>query len=165
MGEKIRNQHLYNVRAGLTMLQIRLKFGAAGAVGSDGYGNTLQCNDVVRTSGDEKWSDKHQWVKGLVWDGEWSETAPVTLDGTGKYTLRFDDTYFGLTSFKWGIEDGSNTKKNNVVLVSFTASDTSGNSGRSSAVIQFCSTAGAAVAPDSGSSVWLEFGVKTSEQG
>lgn len=171
MYNHIRQQHLYSVRPGLTTVQVRLKFGASGAVGSDGYGNTLTCDDVVRVSGEEKHASKHNWVKGLVGDGEWASapdleatTAPVTKTATGTYTLRFDDTYLGLSGFKWSVEDGSNTKKNNVILVSFTAADTN-NAGRSSAIIRFVSTAGAAADPDNGSNVWLEFALRTSEQG
>lgn len=170
--QKLRTQHIYSVRPGLTYIQVRLGFGASGAIGSDGYGNTLAADDVVRVSGEEKWSDKHNWVKGLVQDAEWSSkpdfqttTAPVTKTATGSYTLRFDDEYLGLSSFKWGIEDSSNTNKLNVILVSFTATDTSGNSGRSSAKIKFVNASDAAADPDNGSYVWLEFGVKTSENG
>jgi hypothetical protein len=171
MYNHIRQQHLYSVRPGLTTVQVRLKFGASGAVGSDGYGNTLTCDDVVRVSGEEKHATKHNWIKGLVGYGEWASapdleatTAPLTRTATGTYTLRFDDEYLGLNGFKWGIEDSSNTNKHNVILVSFTASDTN-NAGRSSAIVRLVSVQGGAADPANDSYVWLEFSLKTSEQG
>jgi hypothetical protein len=160
---------IYGLRAGLTTIQIRLGFGKVGVV--DGYGNTLACDDTVRIAGEEAHSVAHNWVKGLVDDGEWVSApdhqttfAPVTKTATGTYTLRFDDTYLGLSGFKFGVEDSANTKRNNIVLVSFTVSDAT-NDGRSSCIIRNISTAGAAADPDDGSYIWLEFALKTSEQG
>jgi len=160
---------LFSIRPGLVEVQVRLKFGASGAVDSDGYGNTKSADDVVRVSGEEKYSTAHSWVKGLVEDKEWSSSpdvngtvAPVTKTATGTYTIRFDDEYLGLAGFKWSVEDTSNTKKNNIVLVSFTNSDAN-NANRSSCIIKFISASDAAVDPDEDSSVFLEFILKSSE--
>lgn len=160
---------IYGLRVGLTTIQIRLGFNKVGVL--DGYGNTLSCDDTVRIAGEEAHSTAHNWVKGLVDDGEWVSApdhqttfAPVTKTATGTYTLRFDDTYLGLSGFKYGVEDPTNTKKLNIVLVSFTASDAT-NGGRSSCVVKCVSSGGIAVNFDALSSVWLEFALKTSEQG
>lgn len=170
--EQKNKSKVFSLRPGMIYLQLRLGFGASGQIGADGYGNTLACDDVVRVSGEEKWSDAHNWVKGLVDDGEWasapdqgSSTPPVKYVSTGKYRLYFDDEYLGISGFKWGIEDSSNTNKYNVVLVSFTASDSTYNKGRSSALIQFVDKDNNATDPDNGSYLWLELALKTSEQG
>ena len=192
--QKLRPQHLYSVRPGLTTIQIALKFAASGAVDihasgvGDGYGNLYHAIDVPRVTGEAKFADAYQNVKGLVWPNEWPRedvlwktrrqpdhglpTAPVTRLATGQYKLRFDDRYLvapggstSLRGFKWGIEDASNTKNFKVVVSSWTDEDSADNKSRTSCVVQFVNSANAATDPDADSIVYLEFLVNTSEQG
>jgi hypothetical protein len=131
---RLRRQFSYSLRQGLTKLQGNLEFGSAGAIASDGY--NLRGLDESSTSG-----------------------PAATKLGTGKYRLRFADSWLGLSGFSFAFEHATATDGYNVLVL-----DSSKIASDKYVDLQVVNASNAAADPID-CKMWLEFSLRTSENG